>query len=78
MKFSSALSYRQTLASLLVNSVDKLEHVSVGSHATTIINTSSQQTMTQDELPLKMMKIKAISVSDCGVQFGRSSGQQLL
>jgi hypothetical protein len=75
MKFSSAPSYRQTLASLLVNSVHKLEHVSIGSHATTKINTSSQQTMMQ--LPLKMMKIKAISVSDCGEQFGRSSGQQL-
>ena len=77
MKFSSAPSYWQTLASLLVYSVDKLEHVSVGSHATTIMSTSSQQTMTQDELPLKMMKIRAISVSDCREQFGRSSGQQL-
>ena len=68
MKFSSAPSYWQTSAYLLLYSVDKLEHVSVGSHATTIINTSSQETMTQDELPLKMMKIKAISVSDCGEQ----------
>jgi len=77
MKFSSAPSYWQTSASLLLNSVHKLEHVSVGFHATTIINTSSQQTMMQDELPLKMMKIRVISVSDCGEQFGRSSGQQL-
>jgi hypothetical protein len=56
---SSAPSYWQTLASLLVDSVHIPEHVSTGSHAKTIINTS-QQTMMQVQLPLTIMKIKAI------------------